>query len=112
MRWKENFAAILRDQGLNLSYSVVPDDQGHYDTEIMVEFNKDGKLTKKDIKKYLAEEVNSSLHEIIRGNVFLATRYFNPIGPGGGCVTPPQSTYFLIRTFIQNKIIWKLNDFS
>jgi hypothetical protein len=36
----------------------------------------------------------------------------NPIGPGGGCVTPPQSTYFLIRTFIQNKIIWKLNDFS
>jgi hypothetical protein len=36
----------------------------------------------------------------------------NPIGPGGGCVTPPQSTYFLIRTFIQNKIIWKSNDFS
>jgi hypothetical protein len=64
MRWKENFAAILRDQGLNLSFSVIPDERGHYDTKIMVEFQKDGKLTKKDIKQYLTEEVDSSLHEI------------------------------------------------
>ena len=47
MRWNENFAAILRDQGLNLSYSVIQDEQGHYETKIMVEFQKDGKLTKK-----------------------------------------------------------------
>ena len=59
MRWKENFAAILRDQGLNLSFSVIPDERGHYDTKIMVEFQKDGKLTKKDIKQYLTEEVDS-----------------------------------------------------
>ena len=43
----------------------------------MVEFQNDGKYTKKDIKQYLSEEVDSSLHEIIRGNVLLATRYFN-----------------------------------
>ena len=34
-------------------------------------------MIKKNIKQYLKEEVNSSLHEIIRGNVLLATRYFN-----------------------------------
>ena len=43
MRWKENFAAILRDKGLNLTYSVIPDENGQYTTEIMVEFQKDGK---------------------------------------------------------------------
>ena len=32
---------------------------------------------KKEIRQYLSEEVDSSLHEIIRGNVLLATRYFN-----------------------------------
>ena len=77
MRWKENFAAILRDQGLNLTYSVIPDEHGHYATKIEVEFQNDGKYTKKDINQYLSEEVDSSLHEIIRGNVLLATRYFN-----------------------------------
>ena len=30
-----------------------------------------------DIQQYLDEEVKESLHEIIRGNVLLATRYFN-----------------------------------
>ena len=77
MRWKENFAAILRDQGLNLHYSVIPDEHGHFITVIEVEFKKEGKMIKKNIKQYLKEEVNSSLHEIIRGNVLLATRYFN-----------------------------------
>ena len=36
-----------------------------------------GKKVRKSIKQYLHEEVNSSLHEIIRGNVLLATRFFN-----------------------------------
>ena len=35
------------------------------------------KLTRKALKQYLNEEVKSSRHEIIRGNVLLATRYFN-----------------------------------
>ena len=77
MRWKENFAAILRDKGLNLTYLVIPDEEGHYSTKIDVEFMKDGKMVKKDIDEYLKDEVKSSLHEMIRGNVLLATRYFN-----------------------------------
>ena len=34
-------------------------------------------MKKKDIETYLAEEAGISLHEIIRGNVLLATRYFD-----------------------------------
>ena len=34
-------------------------------------------MKKKDIREYLNDEVDSSLHELIRGNVLLATRYFN-----------------------------------
>ena len=77
MRWQENFAAILRDQGLNLSYKVIPDEEGDFTTKIEVEYEKEGKPMKKDIHQYLEEEVQSSLHEMIRGNVLLATRYFN-----------------------------------
>ena len=77
MRWKENFAAILRDKGLNLTYTVLPDEKGHCVTRIEVEFEKDGTLIKKDIDDYLKDDVKSSLHEMIRGNVLLATRYFN-----------------------------------
>ena len=77
MRWDENFAAILRDQGLNLHYSVLPDQNGHYTTNIEVEFQRDGQTLKKGIRQYLKEEADSSVHEIIRGNVLLATRYFN-----------------------------------
>ena len=49
MRWQENFAAILRDQGLNLTYKVIPDDGGEYTTYIEVEFEKEGKTVRKDI---------------------------------------------------------------
>ena len=77
MRWEENFAAILRDQGMNMIYTVVPDEHGHHVTKIEVEFKKDDKLTRKGIKQYLDEDANTSIHELIRGNVLLATRYFN-----------------------------------
>ena len=60
MRWKENFAAILRDKGLNIHYSVIQDNQGHYKTEIEVEFQKNGKTVIMEIQKYLEEEVDSS----------------------------------------------------
>ena len=77
MRWQENFAAILRDQGFNLTYKVVLDEEGDYNTKIEVEFEKDGRTCRKDIQQYLEDEVQTSLHEMIRGNVLLATRYFN-----------------------------------
>ena len=47
MRWQENFAAILRDQGLNLTYKVIPDEEGEYTTNIEVEFEKGGKKVRK-----------------------------------------------------------------
>ena len=77
LRWEENFAAILRDKGLNLIYSVVPDENGHSVTRIEVEYMKDGMKRKQDLKQYIDMELKSSLHELIRGNVLLATRYFN-----------------------------------
>ena len=42
MRWDENFAAILRDHGLNLSYSVETDERGYSYTKIDVEYIKEG----------------------------------------------------------------------
>ena len=77
MRWEENFAAILRDYGLNLHYDVIQDEDGHWHTKIEVEFQKEGKTVKMGIKQYLEEEAKVSRHEIIRGNVLLATKYFN-----------------------------------
>ena len=91
MRWEENFAAILRDQGLNLIYTVVPDEHGHHATKIEVEFKKDDKLTRKGIKQFLNEEANSSFHELIRENVLLATRYFNDrVKPNAGRISHVQ----------------------
>ena len=38
---------------------------------------KDGKLKTEKIKDYLEKEMDDSLHEAIRGNGLLATRFFN-----------------------------------
>ena len=40
-------------------------------------FVKDGVNIKMTLKQYLDEILETSLHELIRGNVLLATRYFN-----------------------------------
>ena len=74
LRWDENFAAILRDKGLNLIYSVIPDDVGYPVTHIEVEYFKNNVKTKIGLKQYIEEEMDSSLHDLIRGNVLLATR--------------------------------------
>jgi hypothetical protein len=42
-----------------------------------VDHEKNGTLQSDTIKKYIEEQVDDSLHECIRGNVLLATRYFN-----------------------------------
>ena len=74
LRWDENFAAILRNQQCNIIYEVEDDKDGFPRTAIYVAHEKDGKIP---IKKYVAEYIDESLHECIRGNVLLATRYFN-----------------------------------
>ena len=38
---------------------------------------KNGEIISKELREFLDEEVNESTHEFIRGNVLLATRFFN-----------------------------------
>ena len=77
LRWEENFAAILRDEGLNLTYSLVADEKGYIDTRIEVEYMQNNEKRTMLLKQYIEEFMDKSLHELIRGNVLLATRYFN-----------------------------------
>ena len=56
MRWDKNFAAILRDMGMNLSYSVISDENGFCFTRIVVEYKKGGILIKKELKEFLEEK--------------------------------------------------------
>ena len=73
MRWDENFAAILREKGMNLEYSVAPDENGHWITNIEVTYQKEGFQRKVSLKTYIKEELDTSIHELFRGNVPLAT---------------------------------------
>jgi hypothetical protein len=78
LRWDENFAAILKDkEGLILRYVIEEDDDGYPSTTIYVEYKKNDQMNTKKIREYIEDEVHESLHECIRGNVLLATRYFN-----------------------------------
>ena len=42
-----------------------------------MEYNRNGKIQTDPLEKYIQEQIDESLHEFIRGNVLLATRYFN-----------------------------------
>ena len=78
LRWDENFAAILKDkEGLILRYVIEEDDDGYPSTTIYVDYKKNDQMNTKKIREYIKDEVDESLHECIRGNVLLATRYFN-----------------------------------
>ena len=77
LRWDENFAAILRTKGCTISYEMEEDQDGFPRSAIYVKHEKDGKLEVDPLDKYINEQINESLHECIRGNVLLATRYFN-----------------------------------
>jgi hypothetical protein len=73
MRWDENFAAILLERGLETKYSIGPDEEGNWDTVVEGRV-KGGKW--KLLKQFIKEDVEESLHELVRGNVLTATRYF------------------------------------
>ena len=62
---------------MNIKYEVTEDSDGYPSTLINVDYEKEGKIHTKGLKQYLEEEVDDSIHEYIRGNVLLATRYFN-----------------------------------
>jgi hypothetical protein len=78
MRWNENFTSILKEKGYKIIWKQenATDDVCLEDVKVKVEFNKDGKVEKKDLNVFLEKECDESLHESIRTNVFIATRNF------------------------------------
>ena len=74
MRWNENFASILHDKGFDIKYKVAKDDEDNWDTIVTAKKKNDKEY--KPIKQFIEEDVEESLHELIRGNVLTATRYF------------------------------------
>ena len=77
MRWNENFTSILREKGYNIIWTAGDGSLcDSADVMIEVEFEKDGGKRKAKLKDFLSTEVDESLHEFIRTNVFTATRNF------------------------------------
>merc|ERR1712082_283717 len=109
LRWDENFAAILRAQGCKLTYEIEEDEEGFPSTAIYVLRELEKKVQKIPIRKYIDEHIDESLHECIRGNVLLATRYFNHrvksfinnIVMGGG--SPMMVDKFSYKTEFQDR---------
>ena len=85
------------------------DQDGFPKTEIYVEHSKDGVIQTDPLNKFLEEQQDESLHEFIRGNVLLATRYFNHrvkqfitnIMMGGG--NPMMVEYYSYKTEFQDR---------
>ena len=70
MRWNENFSAILRKLGVRIEYEVLPD--GSEKTWVK---DKNDQLV--ELREYLEQNIDSSLHEMIRTHIFIATRNYN-----------------------------------
>ena len=71
-RYDENFSTFLDQNGYTLEYMYSHD----CTTETRV-MSKDGRPIGKDMATFLKEDVNDSLHEMIRTNVITATRNFH-----------------------------------
>ena len=68
---------ILRKKGLTVRHIIEEGSDGYPYTSILVEYEKDGKMHTQEIRDYIEKEMDDSIHEAIRGNVLLATRFFN-----------------------------------
>ena len=73
LRWLPNFAAILLEQGYHIRYDVKLID-GKW--QHFIEGRTDHGPWKK-LKDFLRDDVDDTNHELIRGNVLTATRYFD-----------------------------------
>ena len=74
MRWDENFAAILLERGYEIDYT-----QGYTIEDGYLKTNIRARAKGKEwtpIKQFMEENLEESLHELVRGNVLTATRYF------------------------------------
>ena len=72
LRWEPTFASIMRDKGYHLNCEVIKIN-GHWKQNISV-------LVKdkwKPLQQVIKEDLKESFHQLIRGNVNMATRYFN-----------------------------------
>ena len=77
MRWNENFTSILREKGYNIIWTA---DNVSLDrcteVKIKIEFWKEDVKKQIELRDFLQDEVDESLHEFIRTNVFMATTNF------------------------------------
>ena len=69
-RYDENFSSFLVENGYTMEY--IRNEDGSSQTIVK---SKDGR-SKKSLKEFLIEDVDDSLHELIRTNVLTATRNF------------------------------------
>ena len=70
-RYDENFSTFLVENGYILEYKILSDGS----TETIVK-GKDERIIDKSMKEFLEQDVDESLHELIRSNVLTATRNF------------------------------------
>ena len=76
MRWNENFSSILSEKGYNIIWTGRNGILDVIDVIVEVELEKEGQKKKEKLRDFMAKEVDESLHEFIRTNVFTATRNF------------------------------------
>ena len=73
-RWK-SFSRILRETVYNIIWTAVNGNLGDSkDVIVEVEYLKEGAKNRTEIKDFLSKEVDESMHEFIRTNVFTATK--------------------------------------
>ena len=77
MRWDENFASILQEKGFAIKCKVMKDDEDNWDTIVKAKRKEEDDCNYKPVKQFIVEEVEESLHELIRGNVLTVTRYYH-----------------------------------
>ena len=75
LRWDENFAAILRQK--TVLFKTISLRMTKASLVVKVNIFKNGETISNKLRESLEEDVTESKHEFIRGNVLLATRYFN-----------------------------------
>ena len=64
-------------KGLTVRHIIEEGNDGYPCTSILVDYKKDGRMHTLEIREYIEKEMDDSIHEAIRGNVLLATRFFN-----------------------------------
>ena len=72
MRWDVNFATILREKGYKIIWTQTSKEDME-DLKVQVVLDKKDPI---DLRVFLDEHCDESLHEYIRTNVFIATRNF------------------------------------